>query len=366
MEDREALVEQIYEAAAVPDRWPTVLEQLGRRVNTPGVVLLTRRSDSWIGHKISKPLEVSMLDYLATDIPTRTETTARLLAADHAGFLSDEDLYAPNEWEVEPFYSEWCRKWGWNHAAATAIQIPSGDALVIHVQAATGAPSFSRTELAELDSFRPHLARAGMLAARWRMERLRAAAQALAVIGLPAAVLDRDGRVLAANDLIEAMNEYVSWLPKNRIALADRGANELLRQAVAGLYLSSTTPVQSFPARSMRADEGTVIVHLIPSHGEARDIFDGGLALLALTPVHGPEAPDAALIRGLFDLSPSEARVAREITRGRTVDQIASFSGVERDTIRSQIKSIFAKTGTHRQAEVAALLASLPTFPIKK
>jgi DNA-binding CsgD family transcriptional regulator len=81
-----------------------------------------------------------------------------------------------------------------------------------------------------------------------------------------------------------------------------------------------------------------------------------------VSPITAPEAPDATLIRGLFDLTASEARVARGITRGLTIDEIATQYGVDRETIRTQIKAVFDKTGTRRQAEVASLLAGLPNF----
>lgn len=158
--------------------------------------MLTRRNGSWTGYAVSKPLEEPFLAYLQTDIATRSDTTRRLLAADRACFLCDDDLYTAGEWEREPFRAEWGRSWGWNHAAATAIDVPSGDFLIFHAQRTDGVPSFTGRDIAALDSFRPHLARAGFLAVRWHLQRLRAAAEALTLIGLPAAVLDRDGRVL--------------------------------------------------------------------------------------------------------------------------------------------------------------------------
>lgn len=356
-----ALVDRLYEAAAFPECWPSVLEELGRTVDTPAVVLLTRRNDAWVGCAVSKPFEESMMAYLGTDIPSRSQTTSRLLAADHAGFVTEADVFSENEWAAEPFYAEWGRKWGWNHAAATAIQVPSGDLLVFHVQRPKGVQGFGRRDVDMLDSYRPHLARAGMLAARWRLERLRAAAEALALIGLPAAVLDRQGRVLAANTLIEAMTSHLQWLPGDRIRLVDRTAHDMLGQALAGLFDPAAPAVRSFPARGK---SGAVVVHLVPTPGRARDIFAGGLGVLVMTPVAMPQAPDAALIRGLFDLSPSEARVARCIAQGHSVEQIAATSGVAQETVRTHVKRVMAKTGTNRQAEVAVLLSGLSKLPV--
>ncbi|WP_462119605.1 helix-turn-helix transcriptional regulator [Methylorubrum extorquens] len=61
-------------------------------------------------------------------------------------------------------------------------------------------------------------------------------------------------------------------------------------------------------------------------------------------------------MQGLFDLTPAEARVARDIARGLGVPEAAVQAGVTEGTIRSQLKAVFAKTGTSRQAELAALL----------
>jgi hypothetical protein len=57
---------------------------------------------------------------------------------------------------------------------------------------------------------------------------------------------------------------------------------------------------------------------------------------------------------------------ARAITQGKTTEQIAAAAGVSCETVRSQVKAVLAKTGTARQAEVAALLAGLPKRPFKQ
>jgi DNA-binding CsgD family transcriptional regulator len=361
--DRDAIIEGIYEAAALPERWPDVLRRLGETVQTPGLVLLTQRSDSWVGHTASPLLEQPLLQYLQTDIPARSQTTARLLAADHAGFVDERQLFTPQEWEAEPFRHEWARPNAFNHCAATAIGVPNGDLLVCHLQRREKEPPFAQRELGILDSFRPHLARAAMLAARWRLQRLVAATEALALIGLPAAVIDRNRKVVTANALIQAATGYIRWLPQNRVALADLQSNEMLNQALSGLFQSATAAACSFP---VRVGDGTALVaHVIPTPGQARDLFDGGLAILLLTPIGAERAPDLALIRALYVLTPGEARVARNLTQGQTIEEIAVSSGVTVATVRTQVKAVLDKTGTRRQAEVTALLAGLPRLPFK-
>jgi DNA-binding CsgD family transcriptional regulator len=78
--------------------------------------------------------------------------------------------------------------------------------------------------------------------------------------------------------------------------------------------------------------------------------------VLVITAVAHPEIASAQVIQGLFDLSPAEARVARGIAAGKTVDDLANEVGLAVATVRSQLKSVFNKTGVSRQAELVGIL----------
>jgi hypothetical protein len=308
MPDYELLVNQIYEAATEADLWPEVLHNLGSAVDSAGGALFARGGDAWQGWCASVALEPGLGKFVISGAIARTQATARLLSLNRAGFVADHEAFLEEEYHSDPMMAEWGTPAGLHHAAATAIHVPTGDLVVVQIQRLIGQAQFDRKDISLLDAFRPHLARAGLLAARWRLQRLRVAAEALALLGLPAAILDADGKVLAANALIESMTSYLTWLPKNRVALADPRANALLRRALADIRNPAATSVRSFPAKS--ATETRVVLHLVPVTGQARELFDGGFGILTITPLAAPCAPDTALIQGLFDLTAAEARVA--------------------------------------------------------
>jgi DNA-binding NarL/FixJ family response regulator len=81
--------------------------------------------------------------------------------------------------------------------------------------------------------------------------------------------------------------------------------------------------------------------------------------VLVMMPIAFPEAPPVELVRSLFDLTPAEARVARGLTTGETVETIASSTGVSRNKVRTQAQGVLEKTGRSRQAEVVALLSGI-------
>lgn len=357
----ERLIDLIYQAPTDAELWPSVLYEISQSVGANGGALITRRNDNWVGWSLSPDAPAITHTYLKSDGAARSQSTARLIGANHAGFLTDRDLFTEDEYASDPMITEFGNAAGFYHAAATAIVVPNADFLVFQVQRRIGAAPFAPADIERLDSLRPHLARAGMLATRWRLERLTAAAAALELVGLPAAVLDLRGSVLAANRLIEGIESTMEWLPNNRIALSDQTANILLKQAIADLDQPARASVRSIPIRAKRGREAA-IAHVIPATGAARDFFGGGFGILLLTRLAEAAVLDTRLLQGLFDLTASEARLAGGVAEGLTLNQITTRSAIGYETARSQLKAVFAKTGTKRQSELTALLARLPTI----
>ena len=67
-------------------------------------------------------------------------------------------------------------------------------------------------------------------------------------------------------------------------------------------------------------------------------------------------APQAPVLRQVFGLTGAEATVATALASGREAKEIAHMRGVSLGTLRNQLKTIYAKTGARRQAELVALL----------
>ena len=61
-----------------------------------------------------------------------------------------------------------------------------------------------------------------------------------------------------------------------------------------------------------------------------------------------------------FGLSGAEARLARAICHGDSVEEYARDQGLRLPTVRTQLSSIFNKTGTLRQAALVRLIAGIP------
>jgi DNA-binding CsgD family transcriptional regulator len=66
----------------------------------------------------------------------------------------------------------------------------------------------------------------------------------------------------------------------------------------------------------------------------------------------GPGIPQADSLETRFGLSPAEARLAALLFAGASLRSCAQALSIKYETARSYLKSVFQKTGTHRQAEL--------------
>ncbi|WP_458791229.1 response regulator [Yoonia sp. MH D7] len=67
-----------------------------------------------------------------------------------------------------------------------------------------------------------------------------------------------------------------------------------------------------------------------------------------------------ALLIDLFDLTPTEARVAGSLARGNRAADVAKEMQVSQTTMSFHLRNLFQKTGTNRQADLIALILASP------
>lgn len=85
--------------------------------------------------------------------------------------------------------------------------------------------------------------------------------------------------------------------------------------------------------------------------------FEGPTVILLLEAQNGMRRTfDQALFVHRYGLSQGEERALSGIIAGRSVDEMAAAASRSRETIRSQIKSLYAKVGVHSEAELLRLV----------
>lgn len=103
-----------------------------------------------------------------------------------------------------------------------------------------------------------------------------------------------------------------------------------------------------------------LIIRVVPVQTDDATV---DLRVVMIVDLNGSPRPSAEVLRRIFQLTPSEARLAIDMASGRGLDAIAQSAQVSIGTVRKQLATVFAKTNTHRQAELVALMARLAILP---
>lgn len=359
----ETLTDRIYEAAVVPELWPDVLGEMSGAVGGDGAVLFTANRVH-MGWTTSPDLRDTFAEFVRDGWAAINPRPVRLGAANHAGFVRDNDFFSEEEMKTDPVYGYY-RKKGLGWATGTMLDTPSGDSIIFSFERAHAKGPVPIEIVQQFDQLRPHLARSALLTSRLGLERAKAMADALQSLGLPGAVLRGGGRVLAVNDGLERLMPSLLQDRRERLHLTDSAADALLAEALARRsFAGGPVSVSSIPVAATE-EHSPMILHLLPIRGAANDVFSQAASLLVVTPVDRAVVPTAKVLQGLFDLTPAEARVARGISEAQSVEALALSAGVSVETVRSQLKTVLSKTGLSRQQELINLLAG-NMLPVSK
>lgn len=354
------LTERIYEAALAPEHWRATLEAIGAAAGTPAGKLFVFDGVQPVGFEATDMVAEVTRAFCETGLWRSSERLPYFHRQPVTGFVLAR-RYFPPALLARDGMALALRGKGLDDQAGTIIALPGGELAVLAFEKPDHG-RFAPAELNRLNRLHPHIARAALLSARLGLERARGRVSALEALRLPACVLSMTGRVLAGNALFEAMDETFRPAAFGGLALADKPADRLLQEVLAACRTGEEPVVRSIPVAA-RGGEPAMVVHVVPLHRAAHDIFSRGDMLLAASRVSASAmVPAPGLLNGLFDLTPAEARLATALAAGQTLAQAGAGQGLRPSTARTYLDRILRKTGTHQQSQLVALLKSAQPF----
>ena len=186
-------------------------------------------------------------------------------------------------------------------------------------------------------------------------------------------LLDQQGRCLFLNEAAERvinMNDGVSLSAAGRLFAAESSSNARLGRAIhrALAYVVDRTRLPPDGPIALQRNDVTkrYVAFVLPLN---RAVVAIGrrvpAAVVFVRDPNGEKTISGKRLEILFDLTAAEAKVAMALCDGASLSSCANQNGISIETARSQLKSVFAKTGVHQQSELVALLfKSLAGLPV--
>lgn len=223
---------------------------------------------------------------------------------------------------------------------------------------------FSEPDVQLLRFLIPHLQRAFQLHRQFVELRARAAGfeAALEMVATPAILFGEGGKIVSMNRSALALAGERDGLVATREGLrAERAAESgLLARAIErASCLSRSNGDRAGETVWISRRKGGPLQLLISPVGN--NGFQGNGSVTAIAFVNDAsrrQRPAEDTLRIRFGLTRAESRVALLLCDGRAPRNIAETIGVSVETVRSQMKSIYAKTEVRRQSELVRLLLS--------
>jgi DNA-binding CsgD family transcriptional regulator/PAS domain-containing protein len=352
------LIAELYDAAVTlggSSLIPTIISKLSSSVSG-GVCIFGAGEPKFLSHDIPEEAIGLYREHYCSQDPWTRHTLANAKDGYFAPVIGRR-IVPERRLNKTEFFADFAGRFDMAEVLGGSVRIDAGVSAVYSMHRSKKMQLFQSRDEERMRRFAPHLQRALQLNARLGQNAAIGFA-ALDALALGTVVCDRNGHVLFANSAAEQTakpggafilgngKKQISALhPAQRQAVLNMvrsvcnggaGGNILLTNAVGEALILQVTQL---PRRYGAA---------VP------------LALITMNDANARLFGEAARLSDLFGLTRAEALLAKSLADGASLAEARAQRGTTENTVRSQLREIFRKTGTSTQAELARLMGRIP------
>lgn len=274
------------------------------------------------------------------------------------------ELMPEEELIKSDYYLNYLKTAGVFHILGADTRSSDGTLARLRLSRGPDEPAFDQAHRVILEALLPHLQRAILIHANLnRIESERDLfAGAMDKLSVGTILLDEHASVLSANAVAEQLFEQKDGISLNDSKLSFQGRDDsaqlqsIIKEALEAQQNDQVGMVKAcrLPRPSGRPDLG-VVVRPVPTSAWSEGQSSPTVALFISDPEQEFSTSQQVLAE-LFNLSNAESALALLLTRGLTLTEASEQLFISQHTARAQLKSIFAKTGVTRQAELIRLI----------
>lgn len=291
-----------------------------------------------------------------------------ILLAPPRRFWTRDQLLSTEVCETDPYLTEVCAPDHNADVCLARIPLVSGYHCVWSFVRRIDQQRFSRLELDFLDMLLPHVEQA--LLRHSETDRLAVfadiAQEQMLQAGHGLIVLDEDGAALHLNRIAATLVAEGAPLTilDGSVRLQDERLaprfDALVRRCGSAALSSSIMAAGSIAVP--RPGMSPFVIGVMPfgrQHPQANWTGLGRVVVTLFDPGRS-HIDTRATLREMYHLSDAEADICWRLANGDTLEKMATDTDTTRETLRSQLKRAFAKTGTKRQSELVRSVLLAP------
>jgi DNA-binding CsgD family transcriptional regulator len=355
----------IYEGVLEKPPWKTLLKYLENYMQVPSATLVLRRprlSDPGLTVYLYSDLDRGALE----DFHTRAHLDSPFAELPEKKVFTLYDRVTRSELESLDFY-EYLNTYGVSDLIGFDVyDKQSHIRLRLRLVRIGDAPAFSQEDRARLESIVPLMNTALKLYSAYTHNSFieEFYEELLGSMDIASVILNAKLEVLSANKQAKQIltSKDGVFLRRNSLRCSQSSDQQKLEDACHELMGRARDDEQARHTCSISIDRTSSDtkwdVHIRIVEKQNVVFGEGGPELVLL--LQGPVrdcAPSQSRLIEMFGVTPAEAKLIAHLTDGLTLTAAAEALGVSRNTARTQLSSIFTKTGVNRQAQLVKLVS---------
>ncbi len=349
----------LYEGILDPGAWQQSLRALTEMAGTAhaSIMVWDTTSDQVTVNEVVNPVEELFVayenDFQAID-PAKA-FAPRLTPG--AWYIDARDL-GPQAMARHPFYCDFFNKFELRSYIACLVERQPHYEVYFSMQRALSQEAFSGEDTRKLDWVVPHMRSA--IAMRDRTLALSTMAslstRLIERLSCAVAVYTAERRLLLANAAGERWARRLDPSGKTSEWHLSRHFTDMLQAAC-----DPENPLGAQAARALdnQGNQAEILVLPLPATHAFASQWQRPAAMVVVHEAGAPSALLDTVMRGLYGLTPAETRLASRMATGEGLPEASRQLRIRHETARTQLKSIFLKTGCASQAQLTHLLTKL-------
>ena len=371
----DAIIRAIYGAAAGLVPWDTPLGALRGAIGAHALQLVV--VDKSTGRLVASEQPVEGLDQAGVDgllehireyhrIDPHMSYVATLPVGQ---MMHSADTFPREQYEDHPFYREFWSAFGARSLLAAKVAEDERYIAMFAMVRSYAQRPYTDSDIRALTNYVNHLAAAFRITQRLRKLQGAAAAGAALMEASDRAMLliDAGARIVSANAVARDFlhSGSVLYEQDGLLRCHVRETERLLWETFADMGKPSPAGASKDGNKrvAMRIQDagGPAVLCSLWALNSESPIGIFGVRPVALLTIALPnrrtnEPLDPIYLGALFDLTLAEVRVATALVQGHDLKDVAKAQRTSIETVRSQLKSIYLKTDTHRRGQLVELL----------
>jgi len=365
-------VDAIYDAAVTPELWDVALERLGGIFGCKIATLIDRNIRTSQGHGVAVGVDAaSQIEFFAV-WGKRNPFVQALRRVKPNAIDTDRDILPRSALVMSDYYNGFMRQRDMHALLRFTLQKDADTHQSLSLMRPRSAGDFEDRDVSISRMFLPHLQRSAKLTRHLTvaMSLVQSVHDGLESHPDGIVLVNRSSGILFANRAARAMaaasDSFV--LRGNRIAAVHGRDNGELQRLIAGATRQAAG-IHHARGDAMRlarsGGERDYVATVVPLPGRSAlsEKLVPAACIIMTDPARAPRH-SPAMLKSLFDLSPTEARMAERLAYGETPEQAAAVLNIGISTARTHINAIYRKTDVNRQSELIRLLAKLSSTAV--